>query len=247
MTGITDTSNDLTNSTTTDNYLETLVGDEKKYANVEELAKAYHHSNLHIQELKDDTAKLNDQHTMLESILDELKGENLTPANQPATPTDQATNTPDVKTLVQAEFEAERQKARVTATRTQSLDNLSKEFDGNMNAGLDFINTLITRNPSLKSVIDEIGNTDSEAFITLIRGYKDSQVVKTVTTNTPGTNDAMPTGAVNDLKLKGAITWSSATDLRKTDPRLYNSIEYRKQLEQAVAAAEAKGVDFFAT
>lgn len=244
MTGITDTVNEPTNLPA---YLETLVGEGKKYADVEALAKGYHNSNLHIEELKNDTKTLGEQQTMLASILDELKGENHTPANQPETPNDQATLTPeDTRAMVRQELDLENMKAQAEAIRSISLTNLSKEFDGNLNEGLAFINVLIVRNPKLKDVIDEIGNTDSDAFIRLIRGYKDTAVVKTVTTNTPGINDAKPTGAVKDLRVD-EITWSKATALRKEDPKLYNSIEYRQKLEQAAAAAEAKGVDFYAT
>lgn len=251
MTNITDSINDNptpTDSTPTEGYLLTLVGEGKKYADENALAKAYYHSNLHIEELKTDNQKLSEQQTLLQSILDELQGS--TPSDNAGTnsgtPNDPTTTVSPEQTreLVRQELEAHNIKAESARILVESISKLTAEFNGKETDGLNFINSLIQSNPNLKGVIDGLGNTDSDAFITLIRGYKENAVTKTIVQNTPGTANAV-SGEQAAVILDGDLTWAKATEVRKADPRLYNSPEFRQQLEAAVAKSEQRGVDFF--
>ena len=57
-------------------FLNNLVGEGKKYSSANDLAKAYHHINIHVDELKSDLDQYKGGKELLNEVLDEIRNSN---------------------------------------------------------------------------------------------------------------------------------------------------------------------------
>ena len=67
-------------------------------------------------------------------------------------------------------------------------------------------------------------------------------VDNTPQSNTPGVDSS----TVVPVAFDGELTWNKCREIRKENPRLYKSQEFRTQIEDAANKAAERGIDFFA-
>ncbi len=229
---------------TQEQYFDTYVGDGKKYVDGNQLAKAYSHAERHIRDLTAELQEKADQKDLLDNILNEVRSqEGITEEAPPQAQAPEAQSTPpvlrpeDVESTIHNVLEARDAAQTQKDNRSRSYELLAEEF-GDIEAGKQFVKSLVLSDPSLTELINQIGDTNPDAFIKLVK----AQRITTPVTNTPGIEKAQGAPSVAP---GGSLTWERCQEIRKEDPLLYNSAEFRTRIEQAVTAAEAQGRDFF--
>lgn len=229
-------------------YLDTLVGEGKKYSEGEQLARGYVNADNHIKILEEEQKELRAQNKALESLLNRFKDddEEEEPAH-PAQPTNDSANSnsidiTQVESTVQSFLERERELERRRTVQDDSYLKLDSEF-GSRDAGMSVVKDILEKNPSLKSTIDDLGQTDSDAFIRLIRSYKDTSAPGS---NAPGLSEQPSASAVRGSD-GDFLPWSEAQRIRKENPDVYKTEEFRKRMEASNLKAEREGRDYFAT
>jgi hypothetical protein len=224
-------------------YKDGLVGEGKKFAKDEELAKAYHHANLHIEELKSDLDEYKGGKELLNEVLSEIRNssteESVDTSPLPQGPVEAQIQSEDVAKIVSAEFIKKEQEAEAKANVSESFKLLTELYGGAGQAKAAVAKT-INGDDHIKGVIDNLSLTNPAAMAKFVTGM--TPAAEAAEGNTPGVNEgsmAAPPPA--------GLTWSKCRDIRKENPRLYKSQEFRRSIEAASAAASAKGIDFFAT
>lgn len=243
--GITDIVDEVPNTPDpAQNFHESLVGEGKKYASDEELARGYTNADLHLRELRDDLETERKDKSMLKEVLDELRK---SPAQnngvQDAQDNNASATTPqtdDVKQIVREAITEDEMIRKATANRQESLDKIVEAYGSKEQAAVA-VRTYIGRDTAKKELLDNIGNTDPDSFFKLVTGTVPPTTPNEP--NTPGIKDAGSPSVV--LKGGDQLTWAKCKEIKKSDPPLYKSLEFRHKMEQAVAAAQAAGQDFF--
>ena len=224
-------------------FLDNLVGEGKKYSSADDLAKAYHHANLHIDELKSDLDEYKGGKELLNEVLDEIRNSNpeesASISAPPQAPVETQIQTEDVAKLVSDEFS---KKERVTLERENvqvSFEKLTAIYGSESNAKAAVAKT-IGDDAHIKDTIDRLSLSSPDAMVKFITGVTPANPL--AEGNTPGVDVSLaPTiGA-------GGLTWARCREIRKDNPKKYSSAEFRQSIEAAANAAAAKGVDFFAT
>ena len=226
-----------------DNFLNNLVGDGKKYKTPNELAKAYHHANIHIDELKSDLDEFKGGKELLNEVLHEIRSTNTDeseeaplPQQSPAEPQIQ---TGDVAKIVDAEFIKREKMATAQSNVKSSMDKLINTYGTESQAKVA-VQKAINGDDNVKRVIDDLSMTSPDSMVKFITGI--APAVNSPQSNTPGVNsESAPPSAY-----EGELTWSKCREIRKENPKLYNSQGFRKQIELAANKAAESGVDFFA-
>jgi hypothetical protein len=234
-------------STEEPDYLTALVGADKKYKSHAELARAYINADLHIQELRDKLDDRTSRDQRVDEALAALRTQappatsNVAPATvAPAARTEQAVVPPEaINTVVEKVLEGREAAARYQANVDKTFTMLEERY-GSREAAATAVNKFIGNDPNLKRLVDDASRSNPDACLALLTGS-----VPPVSTipNTPGVDKRL---AVKPL-IEGSLTYALCKEIRKSDPKRYNSKEFRTQMETAAAAALAKGVDFFAT
>lgn len=230
-------------------YFNDLVGEDKKYKSPQDLAKAYIHADLHIRELRDKLDDLQSNDDLLKEVLQELKtkptqNDPPAPANSPA-PADRSDDV-DIGKIVSEELNKRQQQEAAKRNRDLSLSMLDKYY-GSRDKALEAIRAKINGNDVVKEVINKLGDTAPEEAFRYITGEAPGtdHTSDTGQPNTPGVTSGPSAHTLVEASSK--FTWSYCQELRKKDPKTYNSPEFRAKIERAVAAAERNGKDFFAT
>ena len=224
-------------------YLNNLVGEDKKYKTADDLAKAYHHANMHIDELKSDLEEYKGGKELLNEVLDEIRSSNTeesveTPAPPQAT-VEPRIQTDDVAKIVGEEFSKREQAATVANNVGVSMDKLRELYGSDTNVKVA-VTKAINGDDNIKRVIDDLSKTSPDSMVKFITGI--APVDQAPQSNTPGVDaSAAPTVA-----FEGELTWAKCRELRKENPKLYNSPQFRLQIEAAANKAAERGVDFFA-
>jgi hypothetical protein len=228
---------------TIENYMDALVGEGKKYKSAEELARAYLNADMHIKELRDKLDERTKNDNSLEEVIKILRSQNgaETPAPQaPVNPAQAVTSPEDVTKAVERVLTDRERKLQIAENQKKSLQLLTEHY-GSDKTALMVIKKVINGDAKLREFIDNLGNSNPEA----LKKFIVSQMPEVVEgPQTPAIADK-PSAAVI-LPSKG-LTWSQAKQIKKENPKLYNSPAFRSQLEKAAAAAMAKGEDFYRT
>ena len=224
-------------------FLNNLVGEGKKYRDADDLAKAYHHANLHIDELKSDLEEFKGGKELLNEVLDEIRNSNPEESTEvsapPKAPAEAQIQTEDVAKLVSDEFSRKEQETQAKNNVQLSFEKLTEVYGSQSNAKAAVAKT-IGNDEHIKNTIDSLSLTSPNAMVKFITGVTPAESL--AEGNTPGVDAAAssPIGV-------GGLTWAQCREIRKADPKRYNSPEFRQSIEAAANAAAAKGVDFFAT
>ena len=235
-------------------YLDTLVGEGKKYATTEDMARAYHNADLHIEELKADNVELRTNEGLLQEVLNELRNTpNTTGAESTPPPAPQAVGNEnsqnvqvgaeDIANIVDATL-SKREQTKLAQANTQKTLKLLTEKYGSNSAALQAINSIVDGKDTMKATLDNLGASNPEAAVNF--------VTNTVPTNAPILGSNTPgigaTGSADAIVAStGGLTWSQCRDLKKSNPTEYSSPAFREKIEKAVAEATSRGTDFFAT
>ena len=224
-------------------YLNNLVGEDKKYKTADDLAKAYHHANMHIDELKSALDEYKGGKDLLNEVLDEIRSSSTeesveTPAPPKAT-VEPRIQTDDVAKIVGEEFSKREQAATVANNVGVSMDKL-RELYGSDTKVKVAVTKAINGDDNIKRVIDDLSKTSPDSMVKFITGIV--PVEQDPQSNTPGVDAS----AAPPVAFEGDLTWAKCREIRKENPKLYSSPQFRLQIETAANKAAERGVDFFA-
>lgn len=248
-TALTDALNATTpGGTDTTDFLAALVGPDKKYKTEADLAKGYVNADIHIRELQDKLDDKTHQEGLLKEVITTLRAPNATntantnaaPVQTPA-PVQVPAVTPEaISTVVDAALQKKEYERIAHANIDKSMEILCEAY-GSKEAAMVAVNKLTANDKNLHTIVNDLSKTNPDACLRFITA--NSPPVKVVS-NTPGVDKGGSAAAA--MPLDGKLTYSAAQRIRKENPKLYKSPEFRAQMEKAVANAVARGEDFFA-
>ena len=216
-----------------EDFLDNLVGEDKKYKSANDLAKAYHHANMHIDELKSDLDEYKGGKELLNEVLDEIRSSNTEERDEPRIQTD------DVAKIVGEEFSKRERAAETRSNVVSSMDKLRELYGSDANVKVA-VTKAINGDDNVKRVIDDLSMTSPNSMVKFITGIV--PVDQAPQSNTPGVD----TSAAPPVAFDGELTWAKCREIRKENPKLYSSPQFRQQIEAAANKAAEKGIDFFA-
>lgn len=229
-------------------YYDTLVGDGKKYSGDdanEKLATAYYNADRRIEELKGDLAAKEQNETLLNEVLSELRNSSGSHDDDDApvhnAPVDQVHGTEDIAKIVKGVLDVERSTTEAKTNTAKTLKKLTEVYGSERDA-LAAVDKVVNGDNNIERILNDMGNVNPEAAVKFVTGTVPLE-------NPPGSNTPGIDGGSADVIASSTqgLTWTQCCDLRRKDPREYNSPTFRKRMEQATAAAESRGEDFFAT
>tara|TARA_R110000787_G_scaffold10406_7_gene35285 strand:- start:277 stop:1035 length:759 start_codon:yes stop_codon:yes gene_type:complete len=228
----------------TEEFLGTLVGEGKKFIETEQLAKSYHHANLHIEELKSELQDAQHGKSLMQEVLDELRKD--TPpvelALDTSSPAEPANSTDDIARIVDAEF-SKRTATQIAKSNVDESMKALSEIYGDRVKALKAVKAVIGEDESLKKIVDDLSKSNPATVVKFVSGIV--PIGHEPISNTPGV--AAATSAESIASSNGGLTWNQCREIKKSDPSRYQSSSFRATMEQAVAKAANNGVDFFAT
>ena len=226
-----------------EDFLSNLVGEGRKYKDSNALAKAYHHVNMHVDELKSDLDEYKGGKELLTEVLDEIRNSNTderedTPTLQQV-PVEPQIQTEDVAKIVDAEMSKRESITSMKNNVDMSMDKLRSVYGSDSSVKVA-VTQAINGDDNVKRVIDDLSRTSPDSMVKLITGIV--PVDNTPQSNTPGVDSS----TVVPVAFDGELTWNKCREIRKENPRLYKSQEFRTQIEDAANKAAEGGIDFFA-
>lgn len=213
-------------TTQTESIVNELVGEGKKYKTVDDLAKAYKNADQFIETLKTEKRTVEEQyHDALaksKSVEEILAALNETKTTIVEVPTQ--TQAPiDVRGEVDKVL-AE----RATAAKKKELADTSWKKLGDLYGDLDKARVAVTEyvggDPVKAKLIETLGSTNPDEMVKFMASMR--KPVETFTDDGAGSNsdpNAIPTG----------LTWKLAKDIKKNNPRLFNSMKFQTALHKA--------------
>jgi ATP-dependent 26S proteasome regulatory subunit len=218
----------------TDNPLTELVGDGKKYKTVEELAKAYKNADQFIETLKTEKRTVEEQYhdalsksRSVEEILTALNETKTTIVEKPTQTQDPVdVHGEVVKVLAERETAAKKK-----ATADSTWDKLAKLY-GDLDKAKVAVTEYVGGDPVKAKLVETLGSTNPDEMVKFMSSMK--KPIETFTDDGSG-SDADPNG------IPAALTWKLAKDVKKNNPRLYNSMKF----QQALHTAAAGNPDFY--
>ena len=226
-----------------ENFINNLVGEGKKYKDANDLAKAYHHANMHIDELKSDLDEYKGGKELLNEVLDEIRSSN-TEEREETSASLKAQVEPHIQTdnvakIVDEEFSKREIMAAKKANVETSMNKLREVYGSDTNIKVA-VAKAIGNDGNVKRVIDDLSMTSPDSMVKFITGIVPAD--KTPQSNTP----AVDASTARPVAIDGELTWAKCREIRKENPKLYNSPSFRSQIEAAANKASERGVDFFA-
>ena len=226
-----------------ENFINNLVGEGKKYKDANDLAKAYHHANMHIDELKSDLDEYKGGKELLNEVLDEIRSSN-TEEREETSASLKAQVEPQIQTdnvakIVDEEFSKREIMAAKKANVETSMNKLREVYGSDTNIKVA-VAKAIGNDGNVKRVIDDLSMTSPDSMVKFITGIVPAD--KTPQSNTP----AVDASTAPPVAIDGELTWAKCREIRKENPKLYNSPSFRSQIEAAANKASERGVDFFA-
>ncbi len=221
-----------------DNYLETLVGDGKKYATAEDLAKAYSNADTHITTLIEEKRVVEEQSKQLVAeakTVDEIMAainDAATPVTpkEPVTPvvpkveTVPAISQEDIAAMVNAQITKAKTDDQTERTRAEIQGKLIEEF-GDKAALAKAIATYAGDDKSKLALLDQMVVTDYSNAV---------QLLKSTDGNVSFGQDIVSTRRVEQDIPRG-LTWSKCRQIKKDNPKLYNSPDFQAEMHRAGA------------
>lgn len=228
-----------------DSSLAQLVGNDKKFTDVEALAKSKVDADNHIAQLEEENKSFRDQISQMDNNYEAILAKLDTQPNQSVSPEDHdadiEVDIEDLDKVIEARLTAREQKQLHAANAKESWDSLDKVYGDRARAS-EAIKELLIEKPYMQSVIEDLGKTNPKALVQEILNFKEATNIG---------NDAIdPTGelvsvTVNDAE--SAITWKDANKIRRTDVKQYNSPEFKALMEKSRQYYEAQGKDYYTT
>lgn len=222
--------------------LDALVGEGKKYANVQELAKAYMHSQDFIEtliaekrELEGVTEETLARQNKIDDVLKLLRGE------PPADPQETIQSDPDKGDTPMAEDPSNeapvvdeeqiltKVEARMQqkALRDQSYALLLDACGGDVDLRKEVVTKYINGNDARKALVDNLAVTDPEGLVRLLQPKPKANP----------DDGALPEGRkVGEEGDTGKLTWEQAKKIKKENPKLYYSPAFQNRMHQAAAS-----------
>ena len=220
-----------------DNYLETLVGDGKKYASAEDLAKAYSNADTHITTLIEEKRVVEEQSKQLVAeakTVDEI----MAAINDAATPVKEvvkqeevkvetvpAISQEDIAAMVNAQITKAKTDDQTERTRAEIQGKLIEEF-GDKAALAKAINTYAGDDTAKLALLDQMVVTDYGNAV---------QLLKSTDGNVSFGQDIVSTRRVEQDIPRG-LTWSKCRQIKKDNPKLYHSPDFQTKMHQAGAS-----------
>lgn len=211
--------------------LDDLVGEGKKYASADELAKALGHANLHISNLEKEKKEVLEDLNTRQSVADaikalEAKNGKVNDGPPPSKETDDGPPDAQGGGFTQEDIEKlldQREAKRREIQNFEKVQNKIKEFTGSDSAARTYVQTklseigmsgqdmeaLAVKSPDLVLKLLEVGSKSPDGTL----GVKGNRLP-----NTPGSSTA-------DEKLLQELK-----ALRSTDPSKYHSPKVRQQI-----------------
>lgn len=212
-----------------DNPLEELVGDGKKYKTVEELAKAYKNADQFIETLKTEKRTAEEQYhdaisksKSIEEILAALNETKTTIVEKP-TQTQEPVDVRGEVAKVMAERETAAKKKETADTSWSKLAELYGDLDKARVAVTEYVGG----DPVKAKLIETLGSTNPDEMVKFMSSMK--KPIETFT------DDGTPSNA-DPNGIPAALTWKLAKDIKKNNPRLFNSMKFQKALHSAAAS-----------
>lgn len=214
---------------TDDISVDTLVGDGRKYATPDDLAKAYANADAHIAHLK---AKLAEQE-MREKVLKDLEdaktkqqAPTITEPREPNPPVaperkDDLSNV-DIGELIRKELSEDRKKTSFAENVDLSARKLAEKLGSTAEAQKFVEKKAQELKVDVQWLMDVAGRSP-DAFLRTV-GINDISVSSV----TAGQQGDVNTQAFN--RQANRRNFKYYEEVRKTDPKLYYSTEFRKQL-----------------
>lgn len=239
------------------NYLDTLVGDDKKYSDIEALAKANHHAFLHINELtgelQDERASSAEVKQAFDDILAEIRtpsasqhedddnappGQN-TAAVEPSGEVDTATVASTVAKVME-----ERETAQLQTNNTNTALAMLADHYKSEKAALEAINKIIDGDDAIKDVVNKLGSTNPSKLFKFVTG---EQAPLKTRSNTPGLDRSEGGDAIVGGSNPHELTWTECNRIRREEPEKYRTAAFRSKMEEASVAYSEVGLDFYKT
>lgn len=231
-----------------ENPLEALVGEGKKYASVEELAKGTLHLTKHLDTIMNEKADLEDKLTrqqtsdqMLSEIFAKLDG--LDAGGDPNDPDDPTPNQPEhpdnddgpitvtkVRDLLQTMLTEQDQKKQeqakieaIKANQAKTLAGLEKAL-GSPDAAKAALAEYVGEDQGRADVLNRMASYDPEGAVEFVVQRTKKEGVSF------GDGKTRHVGGEDNAS---GLTWVKARQIRREDPEYYESREFQNQLMQA--------------
>ena len=223
-------------------FLETLVGDGKKYKSADELARAYHHANIHIEELKGELGEVRGSKEALSELITEIRNsqpaERVEPPAQPVASEEPQIQTADIASIVDQQLQVKEAEANQRKNVNATMEKLVGVYGSQANVKAA-ITKAVTQDPAVQKTIDDLSLSSPDMAVKFVTGIVEAGEPAS---NSPGVQAATKAPAPT-----GGLTWSQCRELKKSNPKEYNSPAFRQRIEAAAQAAADRGEDFFAT
>lgn len=242
---MTDVFNSQDDDNSSENILDQLVGEGKKFATPEDLAKGKQESDKFIAQLETEMKALREERdslsekakeaATLQEMLDKLKSKSDSKSedgNHPATSSDELTK------LVEEAIKKTKEQDSRSSNRQRASEEVLKRFNGDAAEAKKFVKAKATELNMTPEKLGELAETSPEAYATLL-GLKSNSSGSGSVRSVPGqvNGDALnlPQGERNvqfyrDLKSKDAKAfWSPKVQqeiykLAKVDPEVVSKI-----------------------
>ena len=213
---------------TTESPVTELVGEGKKYKTVDELAKAYKNADQFIETLKTEKRTVEEQYhdalaksRSVEEILAALNETKTTIVEKPT-----QTQVPvDVRGEVDKVLAERETAARVKATAEASWNELAKLY-GDLDKARVAVTEYVGGDPVKAKLVETLGSTNPAEMVKFMSSMK--KPIETFTDD-GSASKADPNG------IPAALTWKLAKDVKKNNPRLFNSMKFQKALHDAAS------------
>lgn len=222
------------------NYLEELVGEGKKFADTEALARGKAESDAFIAQLTKENAELRERNQTLpslQSLIDKISAERTTPDrtnedNQDREPDSRTEKQPvEVEALVEKVIEKRANEAREIANQARTVEVLQANF------GPGYAAIVAAKAKELGvgvAFLEDLAKTQPKALFTLVGATE---------TPRPATNPAQPARGLPSTARGEKKNFAYYEKIRKSNPNLYNSLPVHNEMLRQLAE---QGDDFYA-
>ncbi len=223
-----------------ESYLDMLVGDGKKFGDVEALAKAKLDADLHIKKLEEEAKARQAKETNYDLILAKLEEKQRQPVvnNDHTAGVDVKNNDLDLDRLLDEKLSKREQKILADNNVTATWIALTEQY-GNPETAKAVVQDMIKSKPYMKDVINKLGQTDPTAALNEILAFKAPSAI--------GNRAVNPMANISGIQqpTMAMVTWKEANQVRKTDLKRYDSQEFQKAIDASIAHYKSKGLDYF--
>lgn len=213
--------------------LDTLVGEGQKYKSPDELAKAYAHAERFIEQAKADKATTEARNKVLEDMLNARleNGKNSTPTNQDLTPRNEPpaekteenkVEKPDIEALVRNELANASEEKRKADNINKAAEALNRHY-GSAAKAQEAIRNRASELGVKFEWLRDVASDSPQAFYASMGLDPNAR-----SAGTPGYNPEVVVRG--GAPVKG---FKHFDEIRKTNPKLYNSREIQSQMFNA--------------